>query len=216
MRNEGAHDWTRGKSRLIAWVASNCDRTAWKRLDFVKALSKHVKVNMYGKCGNQQCQKGTEKCEQIINSHKFYLALENSECRDYITEKFWQSLWKRGLVPLVYGAPKEDYARVAPPNSFIHLQDFASLTELADYIRLVDSNDTLYNSFLEWKQQGSVECFKEGDIINIPQFMCNVASKVEKDRKLASKGVKVRTSFSDIESWWTNACRHGEGFPHDF
>ena len=215
VRAEGDHDWTRGKSRLIAWVASNCNRPSYRRLDFVQALSKQIKVNMYGKCGDKKCPKDSDECEEIIRSHKFYLALENCECRDYFTEKFWNSL-KRGVVPLVYGAPKEDYARVAPPNSFIHLQDFASLTELADYIRLVDSNDTLYNSFFEWKQQGSVVPLRLRDILT-PQYMCkSVVPKIITDRNLASTGVKLRSSFSDIDSWWSAGCEQRTGFPHEF
>ena len=139
-----ARNWARSKSALIAWVASNCHASSWGRVKFVKALAEHVQVNTYGACGKFKCKRGSPACEKTLDSHKFYLALENSECADYITEKFWRNSLQRGLVPMVYGAPREDYARVAPPNSFIHLQDFASMSELADYIRLVDSNDTLY------------------------------------------------------------------------
>ena len=35
---------------------------------------------------------------------------------------------------MVMGPPKKDYVRVAPPNSFIHVDDFVSPQKLAEYL----------------------------------------------------------------------------------
>lgn len=49
------------------------------------------------------------------------------------------------------GASPEEYAKVAPPNSFIHVDDFQDPAELAAYLRKVDEDDQLYNSYFKWK-----------------------------------------------------------------
>ena len=106
IRAVDAQNWARNKSHLIAWVASNCHGLSWKRKEFVQKLSEQVHVDVYGKCGNLECKKNTAECDKLISSYKFYLALENSECRYYITEKFWKNSLEIGIVPLVYGAPE--------------------------------------------------------------------------------------------------------------
>ena len=49
------------------------------------------------------------------------------------------------------GAPRRDYERRVPPNSFIHVEDFKSPQALAAYLRLVGNNEHLYSKYLEWK-----------------------------------------------------------------
>ena len=45
---------------------------------------------------------------EFSKKYKFYLAFENSNCNEYITEKFWRYL-SYGLVPVAFGAPFHDY-----------------------------------------------------------------------------------------------------------
>ncbi len=39
---------------------------------------------------------------KLLQDYKFYLAFENTYCRDYISEKFWNAL-KQDIVPIVMG-----------------------------------------------------------------------------------------------------------------
>jgi hypothetical protein len=57
--------------------------------------------------------------EALGRQYKFYLSFENSICRDYITEKFYQPLLN-SMVPVVYGGA--DYE--ASPDSFIDVRNF--------------------------------------------------------------------------------------------
>lgn len=45
------------------------------------------------------------------------------------------------------GAHPDDYARAAPYKSYIHVDDFSSPKDLADYLHLLDQNDDLYNEY---------------------------------------------------------------------
>lgn len=42
-------------------------------------------------CGNKKCPRNkAQQCFQMLNrDYRYYLAFENSNCREYITEKFF-------------------------------------------------------------------------------------------------------------------------------
>ncbi|PIK48646.1 putative fucosyltransferase-like protein, partial [Apostichopus japonicus] len=104
------------------------------RLGFVKHLSTYLPVDMFGKCGNLSCRKEKkDHCEKVFSQYKFYLALENTPCREYITEKVWHNSFERGLIPVVFGADKSDYVKILPENSFIFAEDFNSTQQLARF-----------------------------------------------------------------------------------
>ena len=104
---------------------SHC-KTQSHREDYVKELSKYINIDIVGKCGNKYAcpRKFSKDCEeQLVTKYYFYLALENSICDDYITEKTWRRLTE-GAVPIVLGGGM--YAEELPKNSYIDVKDFAS------------------------------------------------------------------------------------------
>ena len=63
-------------------------------MEFAKQLSKHIALDIYGKCGSMKCPltKKRECYTKLKRDYKFYLAFENSNCKGYITEKlFWNA-----------------------------------------------------------------------------------------------------------------------------
>ncbi|VDN16201.1 unnamed protein product [Dibothriocephalus latus] len=60
------------------------------------------------------------------------------------------------MIPVVLGASREDYCAIAPPNSFIHVDDFSSPADLAEYLHWLDRNDTAYASYFAWKAYGKI------------------------------------------------------------
>ena len=51
------------------------------RGQLVRSLMEHVKVDVFGWCGNKTCDKDQD-CYQMMNqTYKFYLSLENSVCQ---------------------------------------------------------------------------------------------------------------------------------------
>ena len=79
-------------------------------------------MDLYGACGDKKCP--MTKCTDTISNYKFFFSFENSNCRDYISEKFWAALQRRQIPVVMGGASPEDYAKIAPPHSFIHVDDF--------------------------------------------------------------------------------------------
>ena len=61
------------------------------------------------------------------------------------------SPFRSDVIPIVMGARPEDYKSVLPPDSYIHVDDFRSPEHLAEYLNVIDKNDTLYNSYFRWK-----------------------------------------------------------------
>ena len=134
------------KNKLIFWLVSDCE-TDNKREEYAKKLNNHIPVDIYGQCNwketsNITIERGTKKenkeaMSNLQNQYKFYLAFENSNCPDYITEKLWRIL-DSNIVPVVMGGG--NYTRDAPQNSVINVNDFPSVKALADYLTYLTEN----------------------------------------------------------------------------
>lgn len=181
-------NYAEGKTKMVAWFVSNCGASN-NRLNYARKLKEHVQVDIFGACGTMSCSRvNQDHCFEMLNKdYKFYLSFENSNCRDYITEKFFVTGLQNDVVPIVMGAAPEDYARAAPPHSFIHVDDFESPKELADYLLKLDKDDVLYNEYFAWKGQGT--------LINT-FFWCRMCA--------LAHDVKERGAswFEDVAAWW--------------
>jgi len=133
----------------------------------------------------------TAQCFEMLNQkYKFYLAFENSNCRDYITEKFFINSLGRA-VPIVMGASRDDYRRSSPPNSYIHVDDFNSPAHLAQYLHKLDADDMAYNRYFEWKSSPP-----KGQFINT-YFWCRLCALLH-----AVPHRTKSTSYENIAQWW--------------
>lgn len=130
-------------------VASNC-RTSIKRSHYLRELRKHMELHIFGKCEEKRFP--YESFTDAAHHYYFYLAFENTRCKDYITEKFWTNALNAGVVPVVFGAPVHDYHDVAPPGSFIAGESFRSIEELASYLKTVAADPKLYDAFFQWRK----------------------------------------------------------------
>lgn len=153
-----ATDHARARTRGVAALGSNCAPGGNRRWEYVRELSRHVPVDVYGGCGSHRgaCPGHFTRDCPVLSEYKFYLAFENSNCAEYLTEKLWWNAYRKGAVPVVMGAARADYERLCPPNSFVHVDDFESPAELAAYLSFLMTNEAAYNSFFEWRRRYKV------------------------------------------------------------
>lgn len=100
------------------------------------------------------------------------------------------------MVPVVYGG--SDYARIAPPHSYIDALEFTP-ESLAAYLHLLDSNDYLYNEYFWWKGRYSVEAGVEQ---MARHGFCDLCQKLHEEPQTT----KI---YKEMESFWqyANQCR---------
>ncbi|KAL7490714.1 hypothetical protein ACHAWT_000250, partial [Skeletonema menzelii] len=140
-----------------SFLAKNC-RSMNNREKVVKQLIEaSFRVDSLSKClHNAEPPKevtltmGMKSKSEIIQKYLFHLAFENQNTDDYITEKLWLTL-KAGTIPVYLGAPNIDEL-FFPDHSFINVNDFSTTQELAHYLIEVANNETLYNSYHEWRK----------------------------------------------------------------
>lgn len=85
---------------------------------------------------------------QVMQHYLFYLAFENQNEPDYITEKLWGPL-VAGTVPVYFGAP--NVKEHVPNRSIIVVDDFESIDHLAAYLEKLASNKELYEEYHAWR-----------------------------------------------------------------
>lgn len=113
-KKQQTRNYAANKRKKVAWFVSNC-KAHNGRLKYGRELAKYITVDIYGKCGTLKCPRTDENCfRRLDKDYKFYLSFENSNCQDYITEKFYDNGLRGGAIPIVMGARREDYARSAP------------------------------------------------------------------------------------------------------
>lgn len=182
-------NYAAGKTKKIAWFVSNCGARNGRR-QYVEELAKYIPVDIYGACGPLRCprHKANDCFTMLTKDYKFYLSFENSNCRDYITEKFFVNGLMNDVLPIVMGAAPEDYKRAAPYHSFIHVDEFETPKDLAEYLHKVDKNDTLYNEYFRWKGTGeNINTF----------FWCRICSMIHEVGENNHSLV-----YHDLDRWW--------------
>ncbi|XP_058158741.1 alpha-(1,3)-fucosyltransferase 7 [Dasypus novemcinctus] len=136
------------KSGLAAWVVSNFQERQ-RRARLYRQLAPHLRVDVFGRAVRRPlcatCLLPT------VARYRFYLSFENSQHRDYITEKFWHNALAAGTVPVALGPPRATYEAFAPPDAFVHVDDFGSARQLAAY--LAGMNESCYGRFFAWRDR---------------------------------------------------------------
>ncbi|XP_077148826.1 4-galactosyl-N-acetylglucosaminide 3-alpha-L-fucosyltransferase FUT5-like [Ranitomeya variabilis] len=137
------------KSKLVSWVVSKWYPSN-KRTSYYEELKNYIQIDVYGK---EHKELSWDNFYSTISQYKFYLAFENSDHKDYITEKLWINSFNVGVVPVVLGASRKNYERFIPPDSFIHVDDFHSPKELALFLLELDKDDLRYEQYFKWKSK---------------------------------------------------------------
>jgi alpha(1,3/1,4) fucosyltransferase len=131
------------KKMFCNFVVSN--PRGLERNKFFKSLNRRKNVDSGGRHFNNLGQTVSDKLS-FIKNYKFTLAFENSSSPGYTTEKLVEPMLAQSL-PIYWGNP--EVARDFNPRSFINVSDFPNFDAAIDYILKVDSDDSLYLSYLK-------------------------------------------------------------------
>ncbi|XP_043913781.1 4-galactosyl-N-acetylglucosaminide 3-alpha-L-fucosyltransferase 9-like [Protopterus annectens] len=137
------------KDKLVAWAVSNWNPNS-RRVQYYQELKKYINIDVYGKSHQLLDRK---MLHATLSQYKFYLTFENSVHTDYITEKLWRNAFISGAVPIVLGPPRENYEKFIPPGSFIHIEDFDTVEQMAKYLIELDRDEKKYRKYFVWRQQ---------------------------------------------------------------
>lgn len=172
------------KSKLLAWFVSHC-HTSSKRENFVRELQHYLSVDIYGKCGKLQC---STNCSSLLEEeYKFYLSLENANCKDYVTEKFF-NIVQLNVIPIVL--KRSVMNGIAPNESFIAVDDFDNVKDFADFLLFLSGNATAFKDRFKWKTKYKVISGSDNT-----QGFCQLCANLH-DNSLPKK------TYLSVQKWW--------------
>jgi hypothetical protein len=124
---------------LVSWVVSNCGAFNGRE-KYMKNLMDLIPVHSFGMCLRNRFNHTNEHMKgnvDLFANYKFVIAIENSNCADYVTEKLVHAV-ASGSIPIVAGRDnKPDYSKFMPKNSYINIYDFKTVEELAEHLKKV-------------------------------------------------------------------------------
>ncbi|CAG5134209.1 unnamed protein product, partial [Candidula unifasciata] len=182
----------RGKTVTAAWFVSHCFTQSRRDL-FVRRMQRIVDVHVFGSCGNYTCgdpagsKRDLDKsqCFPLLSkTYFFYLALENSFCKDYVTEKFFKLFGDVDVVPVVRGGA--DYKKNFPGNTFIDASDFKSPEKLGAFLLEMAKDKKRYISMLKDKNRYGV--------LPEQKWFCDLCEKMHKDDR--------QKYYPDLRQWF--------------
>lgn len=189
---------TAKKDRLILWQVSNCD--ARLRIKVAQAIDRYIHVDVFGSCQRYfnhsgGCKRWTSSCNSISERYKFYLAFENYNCKDYITEKYWNNALARNIVPIVVAGSYNKQLLI--PGSYIDILDFPNAKSLADYLNYLDVNKTAYEEYFHWKKNYTYHT-------ETTLWLCDLCEAVH--------GNTSRERLDLVEFWGTPTCHDDDWY----
>ena len=135
----------------------------------------------------------------MSRDYKFVIAFENSLCWDYVSEKMFYNA-NFNVIPIVMDL-HGNYDRFAPPKSYINALDFPTVKELADYLNVLDKNDTLYNEYFWWKEsyitEYSINIWTKKVLQPAARGYCELCSKLQDPNEPVS-------IVKNLKKWWND------------
>jgi alpha(1,3/1,4) fucosyltransferase len=143
-----------------------------QRNAFVHNLNKYKRVDCGGNCINNIGHKIKDKIE-FQKIYKFCIAYENCSSSGYITEKIFDA-YASNCIPIYYGT--ETVTQDFNPETFINGHDFDNEEDLINYVIKVDTDENLYNSFMN----KPIFSKKWLEVFNDPNetYFKNIAAKI--------------------------------------
>lgn len=134
-----------------------------------------------------------------INNYLFYLAFENSNCDEYITEKLWWNAYQKNSIPVVMGSTQATYKKLLPPDSYINIDDYASPQVLANYLLWLNETGE-YTNYYRWKNYFEIRN-EHGYFQSKSYHYCRICQAMNYN----DKTTKV---YTNLERFWSTKDCH--------
>ena len=96
----------------------------------------HIPIGYFGTSLLNMTLMSSIVCFSLFHlTNDFLLKNLNTSVLSSLLLQVWWNALEKGSVPLVMGTTKENYKKILPPNSFIHVDDFDSVEQLAKYLK---------------------------------------------------------------------------------
>lgn len=173
-------------------MVSECSRPSGRN-ELAHELQKYIDIDIYGSCGNLTCPPFPQVCLNVTDTYKFYLAFENSLCKDYITEKTYKIMEYELAIPVIYSGA--NVSHFLPPRSYIDANAFDTVEDLGKYLKFLSENPKEYVKYFWYK--------KHYKIVHAWIDMCEICDKLNDPNFHAMKHVY---KSADEESFIKNSC----------
>ena len=135
----------------------------------------------------KRCAAGSECEARLFASFKYFLAFENTNCTDYITEKLWRTLGK-SMIPVLMQPDVASYRRMRlPAAAFIHVGSETlggDMKRVGAYLRRVDADFDAYFSHVKWPHV-YVNVSYDGRLLE-PHRMCSLCKRLNEETSAIS------------------------------
>ncbi|MDD3413825.1 MAG: glycosyltransferase family 10 [Lachnospiraceae bacterium] len=124
------------------------------RKDFCEKLMEYQKIDCPGKVLHNIDTKelsahvsndSANSKEKFISNYKFNIAMENTVCSGYTTEKLFQAFFS-GTIPIYHGNPNIEVDFNS--KAFINCHNYKSKQDIIDKIIEIDNNEEIYKQML--------------------------------------------------------------------
>ncbi|KAI6652333.1 hypothetical protein LOD99_7347 [Oopsacas minuta] len=182
------------------FVARNCYPMNYRN-EYVRVIGNKIGLIAPGECLNNMnwpdCNGRPCSKVEVLRGSKIHLAFENGDSPGYISEKVYQA-FEAGVLPVWMGT--RDITDAVPKGSYIDVAEFNSPDDVANYLKLVLENETLYNSYFEWKKKPfDPEYVKNNEVLWTDSIFCRTCYYVDTlKRGLEWDHAKQRAKSSDV------------------
>ena len=192
---------SKGAHPKATFMTRNCNPMN-NRNDYVKAIDAKIGVvapsfclnNVeWPNCNGRPCSK-----VEALRQYKIHLAFENGDSPGYISEEIYHA-FEAGVLPVWLGT--RDIAEAVPKGSYIDVAEFNTPDDVANYLKLVLENETLYNSYFEWKKKPfDPEYVRNNRVLWTDYIFCRICYYVDTlQRGLEWDHQRQRAKSSDDE-----------------
>ena len=195
---------------------SNCRNKA--RLSLINRISEKLNIiDTHGTCFDNPLEQFSARrynesdknqehyFDEFLANYKIFLAFENSDCKDYITEKVWRRALVNGIIPVIRVGKyltTEILEENLPKNSFIAFSE-KRFDSGVEEIRKVIFDESEFGKYLKWRELDNLDkILKEERCSSFQESirLCGLCKRLHSFRSGFGEVFPVPSSKVD---WWS-------------